>query len=188
MLKLTQELEQQILQTQQTKLNLSNFGLSDEDIVILCRLVQAKPTITGLDLSSNSIGSKGAQLLSELNQLKELNLNSNNLGDKGLECLAKGRLQLNVLQVKNNNLTDKSLDILKKLTCPSLEFTDNPALSAEAIKKINLLRQPRFKLSLSKVKSNFSSFSNGYLSTQALREQQQELAASSPTLEHYQPS
>ncbi|XP_051874920.1 leucine-rich repeat-containing protein 34 [Pristis pectinata] len=72
--------------------------LTDDDIVVLVRLLHQSSFITGLDLRYNNLSNCGAELIAKLlletNTLSDLNLMCNDIGSNGAEWLAKA-LQLN---------------------------------------------------------------------------------------------
>jgi len=71
-----------------TCLNLSNQGLNDDDILILCEALQNNTHLISLKLRYNRIGSVGVIALAENPTLKSLYLVGNDIGDAGRNALS----------------------------------------------------------------------------------------------------
>ena len=70
-----------------TYLNLNNQGLNDDDILILCEILQNNTHLISLNLRYNQIGFVGVIALTENPTLRSLSLLGNDIGEAGRNAL-----------------------------------------------------------------------------------------------------
>ena len=97
------------------QLSLTNSGIKDNDIPIICSFLNKHSNITTLVLSSNLITDLGAKTLAKNTKIKFLDLINNSIGDKGAEALAKNTT-INQLYLSFNKIGDKGAEALAKNT------------------------------------------------------------------------
>ena len=82
-------------------LNLSNQGLNDDDIFILCEALQNNIHLISLKLRYNQISSAGVIALTENPTLRNLYLLGNDIGEAGRNALSANTTLTNFEQVKS---------------------------------------------------------------------------------------
>lgn len=92
-------------------LDLVNYGLFDEDIEELYKLLKSANNVTVLDLGHNNISAEGARLLSTL-PLRQLSIERNHLRDDGTSYLLRSPT-LEWLDVSENGLSNAIQDDVK---------------------------------------------------------------------------
>jgi hypothetical protein len=93
-----------------TSLDLSLFPYSNFDLLLKLKSSVPLDLLISLDLSRNSLGSKGAKTLAKLTfkSLRSLNLERNDLGCKGVREIARGKLgNLTHLKLGGNEISSK---------------------------------------------------------------------------------
>lgn len=88
-------------------LDLSNYGLEDEDMLELERLLEDNQQVTSIDLERNNITAKGVKAVAGLLNIQELNLAQNKIDDTGLAYLLKFSKQLARLDIRDNELSEE---------------------------------------------------------------------------------
>jgi len=85
-------------------IDLSYFGLDDDDIAILGDLFKVNKNITSLNLRGNNIGAEGAKTLATLSLLA-LDIRDNAIGDEGAIWLLSSKT-LEMLQTSGNGVSE----------------------------------------------------------------------------------
>ncbi|CAM4429874.1 MAG: hypothetical protein LEGION0398_MBIBDBAK_01332 [Legionellaceae bacterium] len=116
----------------QEHINLSDKGLIDEDIKLLCDAIKSNSNIVSLDLKRNNLSSLSAKYISDLPYLKKLNLSQNSIRDEGIKYLTKNSFSnLENLDVSSTGITDEGAALLLEKNYKSLYCSDNKKLSSK---------------------------------------------------------
>lgn len=115
-----------------TKVDLTNFGLRDKDILELKELLEQKPHITEINLTRNNMTRKSGKTLSEIKSLKCIYAGQNNLGDEGARVLILSD-NLEYIDLTDNNLTFEIADLIAKRRADgvTINILGNPDLYPE---------------------------------------------------------
>jgi Leucine-rich repeat (LRR) protein len=135
-MKLSEEIKHEIITCESGRLELC-WNLHDEDIPELVEILQSRPSIQYLDLSSNKIGQAGVVCLSKLKHLIHLNLSNNNITNEAVQILLLNK-NLISLNCSENSLLDNKLagEIMNKATHhTSLKF-NGTKISSNLLQKI----------------------------------------------------
>jgi hypothetical protein len=153
-MKLTEKIKRRIMACESSTFELC-ANLHDEDIPELVEILQKKPNIQYLDLSSNKIEQAGAINLSQLKHLIYLDISSNNITNEAvLELLLNENLIS--LNCSSNPLLDNKLAhaILAKKTHQTTLVFDRTKISGDMLRSIDkmcsLNKEIRDKISFSK--------------------------------------
>lgn len=122
-------------------LDLSNYGLEDEDMLELERLLEDNQQVTSIDLERNNITAKGVKAVAGLLNIQELNLAQNKIDDTGLAYLLKFSKQLARLDIRDNELSEESgklilTELSKKQNLKQVAVGGNEDISKKIIKQI----------------------------------------------------
>lgn len=120
-------------------LDLSNQGLSDNDVERLVDLVKQYPgkDIRHLNLYCNDITDKGAKQLSSLENIVELDIGYNRIKNLGAKCLVQNS-KIKGLSLSDNNITDDCVEFIIKTTKQVYLNLENNKIRQENLDKIKL--------------------------------------------------
>lgn len=130
------------------EIDLSNYGLNDEDMSELERLLEDNTQIVSINLERNNITSEGLESLTGIKYLKKLNLAKNKINDEGIEYLIKNNQRLTWLNLRDNAITNSSAELLleklsAKGTLTYVDIGENRNIDNETIRKIDCLSENR---------------------------------------------
>lgn len=111
----------------ETKLNLQNNDIGDDDVVLLAEELANNDTLTWIDLRYNNMTDEGAKALATTlranSTLTGIYLSGNKIGDEGVKALANALRTnsiLTVIALRNNKIGDEGGKSLKEM----LELND----------------------------------------------------------------
>jgi hypothetical protein len=127
--------------TDKTKLSLSHFGLTEQDIQEwIIPLLNEHPEIKELDVSFNNIGADGAKALAANTTLTTLNVDGNNIGEAGEKALhetdpVKRASYGRAVGMKTEVPSLKRIALFKVQQSPQLDKNKLPEELIEELKK-----------------------------------------------------
>ena len=98
-------IKEAILSLYKTKLDLSEYGITDQEISIISHLISFT-LVTTLCVSENKISDEGAGVLAQNIYLTNLNVSHNKIGYEGAEALAQNT-HLTILDLSHNKIGDR---------------------------------------------------------------------------------
>lgn len=113
-----------------TKVDFTNLGLSDRDIVELKELLEKKPQIVEVNLTRNNMRANSGKVLAELKSLRRIIVAQNSLGDAGARFLL-AKEDLEYLDLSDNDITFNIAELLTKRRAAGLVIAtqENPRLN-----------------------------------------------------------